>query len=83
MRDLQELPHPAFSHLLPEGEDKESNRFFSLQTIKFINEINGSKTLAQWQTALKLTKSKNPRPFWERGDHTSGGGGVSEEDKEF
>jgi hypothetical protein len=35
--------------------------------MKLINEINGSKTLTQCQTALKLTKSKNPRPFWERG----------------
>jgi len=24
-------PHPAFSHLLPEGEGKESNNFVSLK----------------------------------------------------
>ena len=28
---LEELPHPAFSHLLPEGESKESNDFVSLK----------------------------------------------------
>jgi len=28
---LEELPHPAFSHLLPEGESKEANDFVSLK----------------------------------------------------
>ena len=37
---------------------------------------NALKTFAQWQTALSSTQSKNPRPFWERGDHASGGWGI-------
>ena len=28
-------PHPAFSHLLPKGEDKETEQIFSCQVIHF------------------------------------------------
>ena len=50
-------PHPAFSHLLPEGEGKEPTGCFLLK-----------------RSNLQIkSMTQNPRPFWERGDHVSGG----------
>ena len=66
IRDLQESPHLACGHLLPEGEDKGPTGASQQKKIKFANEINGSKILAQWQTALGSTQSENPRPLADR-----------------
>ena len=49
----QKSPHPAFSHLLPEGEGKEPTGCFLLKR----------------SNLQVKSMTQNPRPFWERGDH--------------
>ena len=65
-------PHPAFSHLLPEGEGKEANNFVSLKrsNLQVKSMTQNPRPLADCRVSKAL---KNPRPFWERGDHASGG----------
>ena len=41
------------------------------------------KTLAFLEELTEPSRTKNPRPFWERGDHVSGGWGASEEEKKI
>ncbi|MAA68093.1 MAG: hypothetical protein CL915_04875 [Deltaproteobacteria bacterium] len=50
---MQELPHPAYHHLLPEGEG-------------YLIRLKSSSTGLQPDIQHNL---KNPRPFWERGNH--------------
>ena len=48
IEQFEVAPHPAFSHLLPDGEGKKRTGCFSPKTIKFTNEINALKTLARF-----------------------------------
>ncbi|MEL0279751.1 MAG: hypothetical protein VXB67_19025, partial [Deltaproteobacteria bacterium] len=50
LRLSRSIEHPLirpFGHLLPEGEAKNSRRFFHAEKIILVNEINSLKTLAR------------------------------------
>jgi hypothetical protein len=47
--DLQESPHPACGHLLPEGEEQTRIRLKFLSTSLQPNIQPNLKTLAHWQ----------------------------------
>ena len=66
---LEESPHPASSHVLPEGEDKEPTGGFSPKRSNF-QMNNALRTIAQWQIVASAKRSENPLARFGRGGTT-------------
>jgi len=64
---LEESPHPASSHVLPEGEDKEPTGGFSPKRSNF-QMNNALRTIAQWQIVASANRSENPSPVLGEGE---------------